>query len=111
VICSFFNGGNYYIFAISPDGWYGIGRKLTSQLSWITEGRDTNNVIRTGNGSNTIRGDCNQGTLTLWVNGVKLATAKDSSFFSGSAGLGVGNRKGPLAEVVFEEYFVYVPPK
>ena len=111
VICSFSNGGNYYILAISPDGWYGIGKKLTSQLSWITEGRDTSNVIRTGNGSNTIRGDCNQGVLTLWVNGVKLATAKDSSFYGGSAGMGVGNRKGPLAEVVFEEYFVYVPPK
>jgi hypothetical protein len=111
VICNFSNGGNYYIFAISPDGWYGIGKKLTSQLSWITEGRDTNSVIRPGNASNTIRGDCNQGVLTLWVNGVKLATAKDSSFFSGSAGLGVGTHKSPPAQAVFEEFFVYVPPK
>jgi hypothetical protein len=111
VICNFFNGGNYYIFAISPDGWYGIGKKVTSQLSWITEGRDAGSAIRGGGAQNVIRGDCNQGVLTLWVNGIKLATAKDNTFFGGAAGLGVGNRKGPLIEVLFDDFSVYVPPK
>jgi hypothetical protein len=111
VICNFFNGGNYYIFAISPDGWYGIGKKVTSQLSWISEGRDTGGAIRGGGTPNVIRGDCNQGVLTLWVNGVKLATAKDNTFFGGNAGLAVGNRSAPLTEVLFDDFFVYVPPK
>ena len=111
VICNFYNGGNYYIFAVGGDGWYGIGKKVTSKLTWIAEGQDTSGNVHTGNSPNTIRGDCNQGVLTLWVNGVKLTSAKDTTFFGGAAGLGVGNRKGPLAEVVFDDFFVYVPPE
>lgn len=111
VICNFFNGGNYYIFAVGADGWFGIGKKVTSQLTWITEGRDTGGTIRTGGAPNTVRGDCNQGVLTLWVNGVKMASAKDNTFFGGAAGIAVGNRKGPLAEVFFDDFFVYVPPE
>jgi hypothetical protein len=111
VICNFFNGGNYYIFAISPDGWYGIGRKLSSQLTWLTEGRDLSGAVRGGGASNAIRGDCNQGVLTLWVNGVKLATAKDNTFFGGNAGLGVGNRSATLTEVLFDDFFIYTPPE
>lgn len=111
VICNFFNGGNYYIFAISPDGWYGIGKKVTSQLTWITEGRDTSGAIRGGGALNSVRGDCNQGVLTLWVNGVRLTSAKDSTFFGGGAGIAVGNRTAAVTEVLFDDFFVYVPPE
>jgi hypothetical protein len=109
VICNFANGGNYYVFAVGGDGWYGIGKKMTSLLSWLKEGVDTSGAVHTGSAPNTVRGDCADGELTLWVNGAKLASVKDSSFFSGSVGLAVGNRKGPVTEVVFEEFSVYTP--
>ncbi|OGO36521.1 MAG: hypothetical protein A2W35_11670 [Chloroflexi bacterium RBG_16_57_11] len=109
VICNFANGGNYYVFAVGGDGWYGIGKKVTSLLSWLKEGVDTSGAVHLGNAPNTVRGDCVRGELTLWVNGIELATVKDSSFVNGSAGLAVGNRKGPVTEVVFEEYSIYLP--
>jgi hypothetical protein len=109
VICNFVNGGNYYVFAVGGDGWYGIGKKSTSLLTWLKEGVDTSGIVHTGNTPNSVRGDCAQGELTLWVNGTRLATANDSSFGTGSVGLAVGNRKGPVTEVVFQEFSVYVP--
>jgi hypothetical protein len=109
VICNFYNGGNYYIFAVGADGWYGIGKKVTSQLTWMKEGMDTGGTVHTGAVPNKIRGDCTQGTLTLWVNDVQMASVKDTTFFGGAFGLGVGNRKGPMAEVLFDDFSVYIP--
>jgi hypothetical protein len=108
VICGFSNGGNYYVLAVGGDGWYGIGKKVSSRLTWMQQGQDSSGRIFTGNSLNRVRGDCVGGTLTLFANGHQLAQAKDSTFFGGSVGLAVGTHKDPGVEVVFDNFQLYV---
>jgi hypothetical protein len=108
VICNFSNGSNYYLFAVGLDGWYGIGLKKARKLTWLKEGIDTN-TIRTGNAANTIRGDCYQGMLVLWVNDVQLASVQDLTFSAGGVGLAAGTRKTPGVTVLFDDFKVFQP--
>jgi hypothetical protein len=107
IICNFQNGTNYYILAIGVDGWYGIGLKKAGQFKFLQEGVDQTGVVRTGNSENSLRAECAKGTLTLWANGIQLATVKDRTFTSGTVGLGVGNRKVPGTVVLFQNFKIF----
>jgi hypothetical protein len=109
LICNFANGGNFYILAVGVDGWYGIGLKHAGQIKFLQEGIDQSGSVRTGDVSNQLRAECAQGTLTLWANGVQLATVKDLTLTQGKVGLGVGNRKTTGIEVLFQDFKVYTP--
>lgn len=110
VICNFTNGGNYYILAVGSNGWYGIGMKLSSRLTFLKEGMDQSATVHTGSGMNQIRGDCYDGMLVLWVNGIRLAAVQDRTFSSGQVGMAVGTRKTPGMEVLFDNFNLYTPP-
>jgi hypothetical protein len=107
IICDFQNGTNYYILAIGVDGWYGIGLKKAGQLKFLQEGVDQTGTVRTGNSDNLLRAECAKGKLTLWANGIQLATASDRTFTSGAIGLGVGNRKVPGTVVLFQNFKLF----
>jgi hypothetical protein len=109
VVCRFINGGNYYILAVGGDGWYGIGKKVLSQLTFIEEGIDTESIIHTAGLSNEIRADCIKDTLTLYVNGEKMLEVQDKEFSAGAIGLGVGNRTNFEVEILFDDFAVYQP--
>jgi hypothetical protein len=107
IICNFQNGTNYYILAVGVDGWYGIGLKKTGQLRFLQEGVDETGAVRSGNSENVLRAECANGVLTLWANGIQLATVKDRTFTSGSIGLGVGNRKVTGTVAVFQDFKLF----
>jgi len=107
IICNFQNGTNYYILAVGVDGWYGIGLKKADKLKFLQEGVDQTGAVRTGNSDNLIRAECANGVLTLWANGIQLATVKDRTFTSGSIGLGVGNRKVAGTSVLFQNFKLF----
>jgi len=109
VVCNFLNGGNYYLFAVGPDGWYGIVKNQSSQTIILKEGMDTTGTFQAGTNPVTVRGDCYNGQLALWVNGVQMLTTRDLSFTGGSAGLGVGARKTSGVSVLFDNFSVYTP--
>jgi hypothetical protein len=109
VICNFTNGGNYYFLGIGADGWYGIGMKLSSRLTFLEEGIDKTATVHTGGGANQIRGDCYNGMLVLWVNGVRMLAVQDHTFSAGMTGLAVGTRKDPGVEVLFQNFNLYTP--
>ncbi len=111
LICHFLNGGNYYLLAVGADGWYGILKKMNSRISALTEGMDASGVVYAGSAPNTLRADCVNGNLTLWVNGVPIATARDLSFTAGMVGLGVGARKKSGVQVIFDDFMVYTLAK
>ena len=108
LICNFADGRNYYFLGVGSDGWYGIGVRKENKMSWLKEGHDTMQVY-TGAATNNLRADCYRGTLNLWVNGNLLATVKDTTYSGGWVGLGVGNRLTTGAEVLFNNFFTYVP--
>jgi hypothetical protein len=107
VVCNFTNGGNYYLLAIGVDGWYGIGMKLSSRLSFFEEGYDQTATIHTGGGPNRIRADCYNGMLVLWVNDVRLLAVQDYTFSAGQVGMAVGTRNAPGVEVLFDNFDLY----
>jgi len=107
ILCNFQNGTNYYILAVGVDGWYGIGLKKTGQLKFLQEGVDQTGAVRTGDSENVIRAECAKGVLTLWANGIQLASVKDRTFTSGAIGLGVGNRKVPGTVAIFQDFKLF----
>jgi hypothetical protein len=107
IICNFQNGTNYYILAVGVDGWYGIGLKKTGQIRFLKEGVDQTGAIHTGSSENLLRAECAQGVLTLWVNGIQLASVKDRTFTSGQIGLGVGNRKVTGTVAIFQDFKLF----
>jgi len=109
VICNFTNGGNYYFLGVGVDGWYGIGMKLSSRLTFFEEGIDKTATVHTGGGTNQIRGDCYDGMLVLYVNGVRMLAVQDQTFSAGQVGMAVGTRKDPGLEVLFENFNLYTP--
>lgn len=109
VVCRFINGGNYYLLAVGGDGWYGIGKKVLSQLQFLDQGMDTENIIHTAGVPNQIRADCIKDTLTLYVNGEKMLEVQDKEFTAGAIGLAVGNRTDFEVEILFDDFFVYEP--
>ena len=108
-ICRFEDGGHYYLFFVGSDGRYGIAKHVGPEMTFLVEEQDENAVIKTGNGINHIQADCVGTTLTLTVNGVKLAEAVDTDYTGGKVGLGVGTRTQPDMKVFFDNFFVYVP--
>ena len=109
VICRFADGSNYYVLGASSDGSYMIGKQKSGKLTFLVEGKDDSGLVYTGNAPNVIRGDCIGNTLTLYVNGVKLASVEDGEFTAGAAGLGAGTKRNPGYEVFFDDFKVYIP--
>ena len=107
IICNFQNGTNYYILAVGVDGWYGIGLKKTGQIRFLQEGVDQTGAVRTGGSENVLRAECAKGVLTLWANGIQLASVKDRTFTSGAIGLGVGNRKVTGTVAIFQNFKLF----
>ncbi len=109
VVCRFMNGGNYYILAVGSDGWYGIGKKVLSQLHFIQEGNDVENIIYTAGLANRIRADCLKDSLSLYVNGEKMLEVIDAEFTAGSIGLVVGNRTDEEVQILFDNFALFEP--
>jgi len=109
VICRFMNGGNYYILAVGSDGWYGIGKKVLSQLQFIEEGVDTENIIYNAGVPNQIRAECIHDKLTLYINDEKMLEVFDKEFTAGRVGLVVGNRTDEEVSILFDNFAVYQP--
>ena len=101
---------DYYFFIISSDGYAGIA---------LSQGNDTTilsgeNLIQAsgilqGNAKNHIRADCVGSQLTLYVNGIQVATANDSTLSSGDVGLMAGTFDVPNVNIMFDNFFVSNP--
>jgi len=111
LICNFVNGSNFYFLGVGVDGWYGIGLKQTGQLRFLTEGMDKSGAIKLGGMENDLRAECGQGILSLWVNGVQIASVTDRTLAAGSTGVGVGNRDTAGTEVLFQAFALFTPKK
>jgi hypothetical protein len=94
IICRFQRDtrkGNAYFGSITNDGYYAISKVIDDDIELI--GMDDfmpSDLIRTWD-TNRIRFDCIGDTLTLWVNGEKLAEVQDSDFQGGDIGLIAGS--------------------
>lgn len=102
------NGDNFYAFLISSDGFYGIGKAILGQFQLLGEKQrfQSNEAIQTGSQTNHLRADCTGSTLTLFVNGRKLAQVQDSDLPYGDVGLLAGTNTAPGVDIRFDNFIV-----
>lgn len=113
VLCRYQDENNFYIFLISGDGYYAIGKYETGrdQITYLTPNAEYvfSEVINQGVATNLIRVSCVGNELSLSVNGLPLATVTDSSFVGGDVGLGVSTLEPGTAVVQFDDLLVLAP--
>ena len=113
VLCRYQDENNFYIFLISGDGYYAIGKYQSGeeQISYLTPSQEYvfSDLINQGVATNLIRVGCVGNELSLSVNGLPLVTVTDDSFAGGDVGLGVSTLEPGTAVVQFDELLVLAP--
>lgn len=113
VICRYQSSENFYVFLISGDGHYAIGKYQSSspQITYLTgEGQYVfNDAINQGAAANEIRASCIGNELSLTVNGIPLDTVTDPTFVTGDIGVGASPFQPGTAVIDFEGIRVVAP--
>ena len=110
VVCRAKDENNFYFLVISSDGYYGIGkvRDGNQQLIGMDDLPPNENILQ-GQRTNHLRADCIEQNLSLFVNGIHLATVQDTEFTSGDAGLLAGTFDDPGTRIQFDNFSVLMP--
>ncbi len=90
VMCNFQDNQHYYYAGIDTGGYYGIGKRNGNTDTILTGNGKlaASKDLAQGNSWFRLNVDCaSDGTLTLYVDGVQIATAKDTDFPYGNIGL------------------------
>lgn len=90
VMCNFQDNQHYYYAGIGADGYYGIGKRDGNTDTILTGNGQLakSNDLAQGGSWFRLNVDCAaDGTLTLYVDGTQIATAKDTKFTHGNIGL------------------------
>lgn len=113
VMCRYQDESNFYLFLISGDGYYMIGKYETGQatIQYLTNSNEFvfSDTINQGVATNQIRASCIGDELSLSINGIPLLTVTDSAFRSGDIGLGVSTFEPGTAVVQFDDLRVLAP--
>ena len=104
-----YQGGNYYFFIISNDGYYGIGKFIKGQTTLLGQEQMQASPVVQPNMINRLRVDCVGNALTFSVNGTQLATVQDADLPSGDVGLLAGSFSQPGVDVSFDHFVVTQP--
>lgn len=110
VLCRYADGTRFYVFLVSSDGYYGIG-KITGSAYQLLGAQSLLPSDRIPKGAQNlhIRAECIKDTLTLYVNGQQIHQVKDSELTSGDVGLIAGAYDKPGTEIFFDNFSVYSP--
>lgn len=113
VICRYQDTENFYVFLISGDGYYAIGKYQagSDQIIYLTgDGQYTpTDVINQGAAANEIRASCIGNELSLSVNGILLDTVTDPTFVIGDIGVAVSTFQPGTAVIQFDNIQVIAP--
>jgi len=113
VLCRHVNLGDFYYFAISPDGYYAIFRRVDSgDLEVLTGdggGMTFSPAIRTGGQTNHVLAVCQGSELKLYVNGELLEAVTDDTYTRGDVGVGAGSGREGGVLVRFDNFLVTRP--
>lgn len=113
VICRYQDEHNFYLFLISGDGFYTIGKYagIDIPVTYLTpDGQyQPSDIINQGAASNDIQASCIGNQLSLAVNGEPLITVTDSEFSSGDIGLAASTMQQGTVEISFDDVRVFAP--
>jgi len=109
LICRY-SGSDYYFFMFTSDGFYGIGIFSGGKAQLLGQSEMKTDVnIKTGLAVNHIRADCVGDTLSFYINGFPVASAKDTTLKSGDIGLLAGTFAQTGVDVVFDNFVALKP--
>jgi len=113
VICRYQNEENFYIFLISGDGFYAIGKYQSGspQIQYLSgEGQYVySDVINQGAATNELKASCVGNELSLSVNGIALESVSDPTFVTGDIGMGASTFQPGTAVIEFDSIRVIAP--
>ena len=108
LICRY-QGGDYYFFMISNDGYYVIGKFIGGLTLLLGQSEmQVSDAIHTGT-MNHLRADCIGDRLTFFINFTEVASASDTDFPSGDVGVVAGAFSEPGVDVLFDNFVVLQP--
>ncbi|MCB8946343.1 MAG: hypothetical protein H6658_21575, partial [Ardenticatenaceae bacterium] len=106
---------NFYVFLISGDGYYAIGKYQSGSdtILYLTGDGEYHYIfsdaINQGIATNQLRVGCVGNELSLAVNGLPLVTVTDPTFVTGDMGLGVSAFELGTAVIEFDNIQVIAP--
>jgi hypothetical protein len=104
-----YQGGNYYFFAISNDGYYAIGKFIGGMTLLLGQNEmQASEMVQPGT-LNHLRADCIGNTLTFYINYTEVASATDTDLPSGDVGVLAGAFSEPGVDVLFDHFMVFQP--
>ena len=113
VICRYQDEENFYLFLISGDGYYAIGKYsgIDVPITYLTpDGQyQSSDLINQGVASNDVQASCIGDQLSLAVNGQPLLTVTDSDIASGDVGLASSALQLGTVEIAFDDFRVFAP--
>ncbi len=113
LLCRHTNANNFYYFAISADGYYGIFRRVDGGTPEIITGNGQgmafSPAIKTGGQVNSIMAVCRADQLTLYANGELLESVTDATLTKGDVGLGAGSDETGNIRIQFDNLLVTRP--
>jgi len=113
LLCRHTDWDNFYYFAISADGYYGIFRRVGGgSLELVTgdgRGMSFSPAIKTGGEVNSVMAVCRGDQLTFYANGELLESVIDDALRRGDVGLGAGSDEAGAVRVQFDNLLVTRP--
>lgn len=113
VLCRYQDEENFYLFLISGDGYFVIGKYKSGEdrVIYLTEEGQyiPSEIINQGQATNNIQASCVGNELSLSVNGVPLLTVSDTDYPSGDIGLAVSTLQQGTVEIDFDDLQVFGP--
>jgi hypothetical protein len=104
-----YQGGDYYFFIISNDGYYVIGKFIGGLTLLLGQSEmQASEAVQKGT-MNHLRADCIGNTLTFYINFTKVASAIDPDFATGDVGLVAGSFAESGVDVLFDNFVVIQP--
>jgi hypothetical protein len=115
IICRYQEDG-FYALEVGNDGWYSIGRVDGEEFTLLAapdfeedgadDVRDASMVLQDDEDTLRLRADCIGDTLTLYVNGEKIAEVQDDTYTTGGIGLTAYNYDAPRTEILFDNIVI-----
>jgi hypothetical protein len=107
VVCRHEDEENFYFLEISSDGYVWIGKYYEAEYEVIDGGEASN--VKLGSATNSLRAECIDDELSLYVNGELELQVYDSDFSSGDVGLIAETYSASRTEILFDNFIVTKP--
>jgi len=113
LICRYQNEENFYLFLVSGDGYYAIGKYQSGsdEVEYLTADKQfqPSDAINQGNATNRIEAGCIGNELSLAVNGLSLLTVTDPTFVTGDIGVAASTLQPGTSLIEFDNIRVRLP--